>query len=202
MRTRPLQLSGLLLVLPVIFGSFGCGKGPTKGSSATPPVPKLPTAVTINGFPPPEPQLRGAVVGDLKPFSLRNPGFKESLLAHPLPKLRLVFALPGKNETVQVELPRAVDNALLDCWRTYLAHYYKVEMEPRGGLQARVNADMAFAAAGLRLDNQLQAITIKAPNGLRKISWGESGDVLHFLANSAQSVVQQARDQTRKIPLT
>jgi len=205
MRARSVRL-GLLLVVACVFAGFGCGKAPPVDPSAnqTPPrlpVANLPVPALLNAFPPAEPQLRGAVIGDLKPFSVTSPDFEKSLLTHPLPRPRLAFALP-KNQTVQIELPRALDRALLNCWRIYLAHYYKVEMKPRGDLQARFNDDMAFAGASSRLDTHLKATIINAPNGLRKISWGECGDILRFLAQSAQSVVQQARDQTHRTPLS
>lgn len=169
------------------------------GAAAAQDKPTLkPAPVTIH---PRAPALQGNADGKVMPFKRMQRSLKDSILAHPVPHVSLLFVLEDKQSSkINVELPAAARQLLLDCWRAELAFYYKKAFEP-SRLDKRINDRYALGGVNSTVLSGLEEMMIDTPTGRRKISEDEASDLVRFMAVAAQQVVAQANESKTAKPL-
>jgi len=157
--------------------------------------------VTVGVIEPPTPVLEGKAHGDVKPFKRTHTSLKASILAHPIPEAALVFVVTEKhNAKINVRLPAGAKKPLLECWRAELTFYYLRAFEVHD-LQTRINERNVFGGVVAKVQAQLQTLTIDTPTGRRKISHNEAVSLTHLLNNSAQKIVNEAKDSVGAKPI-
>jgi len=150
---------------------------------------------------PPRPALEAKAEGEVKPFKRTHSDLKASVMAHPIPEATLVFTLKDKKETkVIVQLPDEARKLLQECWHAELMFYYLRTFEIHD-LPTRINERMAFGNLVEDTHAKLQELTIDTPTGRRKISFNEAVRLTHLLNNSAQCVVNEAKDSVGAKPI-
>lgn len=150
---------------------------------------------------PPVPSLEAKAVGDVKPFKRTHSDLKASILAHPIPEATLVFVLHDKNdEKVTVTLPAAAKKPLMDCWKAELTFFYLRAFDVHD-LQTRIKERNEFGSVVANVQAKLQTMTIDTPTGKRKISLNEAVSLTHLLNNSAQRVVNEAKESVGAKPV-
>ena len=183
-----------LSLLPIlVFASIQCSKTTSEaGAQERPKIVAVPGAIK-----PPAPALQGTATGEVQSFKFRQQGLKASVLAHPVPQVSLLFVLGEKQaSTVKVELPPEARKFLLDCWKAEIAYYYKRAFES-SPLEKRINEKYALGRVNQSVLSNLETVTIDTPTGKRRISWDEAGDLVRFMAEAAQQVVEQAKEYKR-----
>ena len=158
----------------------------------------IPGPVSIS---PPAPALEAKAEGEVKPFKRTQLDLKASVMAHPIPEATLVFTLKDKKETkVIVQLPEEAKKLLKDCWHAELMFYYLRTFEIHD-FETRINERAAFGKLVGDTHAKLQELMIDTPTGRRKISFNEAVRLTHLLNNSAQCVVNEAKDSVRRKPI-
>jgi hypothetical protein len=151
---------------------------------------KVTVAPVSNSSPP---ALEAKAAGEVKPFKLTRSGLKQSILDHPIPEATLVFVMHDKDTKITVQLPEQAKKLLLECWHAELTFYYLREFEFHD-LQTRISERNVFGSVVGNVHAKLQTLTIDTPAGRRKISVNEAVSLTDLLNNSAQCVVNEAKD--------
>ncbi len=162
--------------------------------------PQQPQPVTPTVIPSPKPTLQATADGELQPFKLMGKGVRASVFAHPVPNVYLVFPASQNSPKMTIELPPEAKKPLSDCWKAELEYYYKSGFESRP-LDKRIQDSYALGRANMSVLSRLERIEINTPNGKRKISGDEAGDLVKFMAQSAQQIVEQAKESKRLMPV-
>jgi hypothetical protein len=183
------------LLLFVLFGAIQCLPITNGCLAQTKP------QITIVTGEPSRPALEAKAFGEVKPFKRTRPSLKASILAHPIPEASLVFILPDKKDSqVTVQLPKEAKKLLLGCWKAELTFYYLRAFEVHD-LQTRINEANVFGNIVGDTHVQLQKLSIDTPTGRRNISLNEAVSLTHLLNNSAQKVVNEAKESVSRKPV-
>ncbi|HXD33881.1 MAG TPA: hypothetical protein VN643_22370 [Pyrinomonadaceae bacterium] len=150
---------------------------------------------------PPAPALEAKAVGDVKSFKRTRSDLKASVLSHPIPEATLVFVLRDKRDAkVIVKLPEEAKKPLTECWHAELTFFYLSTFEVHD-LETRIRERETFGSVVANVQAKLQKLTIDTPTGRRKISLNEAVSLTHLLNESAQCVVDEAKESLRGKPV-
>ena len=179
MKSLLLKGVSLLVVLTSIIVGSDCHKSGLNLNSQT----------DIRGTGSENPGYTGSLLGTLVsdvPLTLA-PGdsFDESADKTSLPKLSLEFLNP-QSEKVRLELPSAATDILSD-YLHYRLHYCSLQRTERSSEAAQKrDGDLLRKANEIR--NALLAVDINAPDGMRKITYEEAGNMIEFVSKASDSI--------------
>jgi hypothetical protein len=152
----------------------------------------------------PAPAFQGVAGGELALFKHQENNLKASVLAHPVPEVWLVFAVPAESEkpqgignasvaTVKVELPQEAEQTIQSQWELVLARQYEREVVGLRDVKSGISNDVAVANSFLNTGRELQKLLINAPDGKRNISQDEAYSIASFINASAVDVIKQVK---------
>jgi hypothetical protein len=144
---------------------------------------------------------QGKAEGRIQPFKLTGSNLKESVMAHPMPEIWLVFAStsgPAPNSSaerlsIRVELPQDAQPVLLTQWNKVLASKYKQEVEGLSDAESFKKEDIAIASATDTSQRELTKLSIDAPDGKRTISWEEANELVVFINRAVTNLIGEAK---------
>lgn len=150
------------------------------------------------------PALEGTVVGDLDPLAFKRDKPKASVLAHPTPRVFLIFNQPGRqsdskssaanhDRPIRVALSPSAKRELTPLWKALLAYLYESKVEGVADAKTQASVDGAILRSIMMTEARLQQLPVNAPDGRRSFSANEAESIVKFLSMSADNLVEQAR---------
>jgi hypothetical protein len=158
-------------------------------------------AITATSSTPYVPADQGEAKGSVPNFQPGSNDLRAAILAQPLPQIWLESpaqgSLGGSKEkhadAIRIDLSDEARAPLTSVWQAYLEYYLKTKFVDEKEAQNRVDQDVAMVATAARTEASLEALSIDAPNGRRRISHDEALGIVSFLGRSANGIVEQAK---------
>ena len=146
------------------------------------------------------PAIQGTATGEIEPFILNGDDLKTQLSLHPAPKVWLAFPVSksktqsavtdsGEQATDKVELPVEAVEIISSLWKVALMSRYKLYVAEIPDSKSYQQEMYKIANAGEAADRELRKLEINAPDGKRKISEDEAGEIIRFINISAVNVI-------------
>lgn len=134
----------------------------------------------------PRPIDEAEIEGKIPDYEIKETGL-EYLQSLPMPEVKFVF----KSKSIgNDELPEDVKTILMDYWKQAIKFWHTDTFDKAKG-QIGYDRDVAWMIYNNKTENKLQELFIEAPNGKRKISQTEAGDLWSFLNSAAIKVIKK-----------
>jgi len=145
----------------------------------------------------------GVVRGKISSLEISRSGIRESLVDQEPPDVW--FSFPDGDVNIDtrsgspddyrtdVELPEPVKALLHSYWTASLSYYYDNKSEGAQDTNTLVAESMKYSNLYFSTRRALSNLDIAAPEGTRKISGDEAGDLLQYVGARATEAVEQAK---------
>lgn len=139
------------------------------------------TAANPSGYNGP---LQGSVVSDRTESSEKFDDLEISITNASLGQLWLEFPVSNKIEAEKIEIPPEAMMELNSYFRVYL-RFCSISAGDATNVNERLEREKKLSKAAFKTKNELTNAEIDAPDGRRKISWIEAGNLIKFVGESA-----------------
>jgi TonB family protein len=144
------------------------------------------TAVSIENRPADE----GGILGDTPEYKIRGNNL-DYLMSFRRPDLQIVF---NSSQKLNVESSKKIGKILDSHWKEAIEFYYKYNLKKFSASENPTDEMLKWTLRANKNQDKLQENFIDAPNGNRKISNNEAGDLLAFLNHTAIDIMEKAKD--------
>jgi hypothetical protein len=136
--------------------------------------------------------LQGSVVSEGIESLSKSDDLEISIINASLGKLRLEFPVSNETGAKQIEVPSEAMTELNSYYRDYL-RFCSTPTGDATNINERLEREKKISKAAFKTENELTNVEIDAPDGRRKVSWIEAGNLIKFVGLSASNQCEKLK---------